>query len=93
MFERQLEFISKMCKKIGGKFMIMSETYEEVDRFATMQEPTDYKLADWKDPALCLNVAARLAKRLMLFQQKEKLYLLRYIPLFFSFIPCLFPKS
>ena len=71
MFERQLEFISKMCKKIGGKFMIMSETYEEVDRFATMQEPTDYKLADWKDPALCLNVAARLAKRLMLFQQKE----------------------
>lgn len=71
MFERQLEFISKMCKKIGGKFMIMSETYEEVDRFATMQEPTDYKVADWKDPALCLNVAARLAKRLMLFQQKE----------------------
>ena len=71
MFERQLEFISKMCKKIGGKFMIMSETYEEIDRFATMQEPTDYKLADWKDPALCLNVAARLAKRLMLFQQKE----------------------
>ncbi len=71
MFERQLEFISKMCKKIGGKFMIMSETYEEVDRFATMQEPTDYKLADWKDPALCLNVAARLAKRLMLFQLKE----------------------
>lgn len=71
MFERQLEFISKMCKKIGGKFTIMSETYEEVDRFATMQEPTDYKLADWKDPALCLNVAARLAKRLMLYQQKE----------------------
>ncbi len=71
MFERQLEFISKMCKKIGGKFMIMSETYEEVDRFATMQEPTDYKMADWKDPALCLNVAARLAKRLMLCQQKE----------------------
>jgi len=51
--------------------MIMSETYEEVDRFATMQEPTDYKMADWKDPALCLNVAARLAKRLMLCQQKE----------------------
>ena len=71
MFERQLEFISKMCKKIGGKFTIMSETYEEVDRFATMQEPTDYKLADWKDPALCLIVAARLAKRLMLYQQKE----------------------
>ena len=71
MFERQLEFISKMCKKIGGKFVVMSETYEEVDRFATMQEPTDYKVADWKDPALCLNVAARLAKRLMLCQQKE----------------------
>ncbi len=71
MFERQLEFISRMAKKIGGKFMIMSETYEEVDRFATMQEPTDYKVADWKDEALCRNVAARLAKRLMLSQQKE----------------------
>jgi len=71
MFERQLEFISKMCKKIGGKFMIMSETYEEVDRFATQQEPVDYKVADWKDEALCRNVAARLAKRLMLSQQKE----------------------
>ena len=70
-FERQLEFISKMMKRIGGKFMIMSETYEEVDRFATMQEPTDYKLADWKDEVLCRNVAARLAKRLMLSQQKE----------------------
>ena len=70
-FERQLEFISKMMKRIGGKFMIMSETYEEVDRFATMQEPTDYKLADWKDEILCRNVAARLAKRLMLSQQKE----------------------
>ena len=71
MFERQLEFISRMAKKIGGKFMIMSETYEEVDRFATMQEPTDYKVADWKDEALCRNVAARLAKRRMLIQQKE----------------------
>ena len=71
MFERQLEFISKMAKKIGGKFMIMSETYEEVDRFATMQEPVDYKVADWKDEVLCRNVAARLAKRLMLSQQKE----------------------
>lgn len=70
-FERQLEFISKMMKRVGGKFMIMSETYEEVDRFATMQEPTDYKLADWKDEVLCRNVAARLAKRLMLSQQKE----------------------
>ncbi len=70
-FERQLEFISKMMKRVGGKFMIMSETYEEVDRFATMQEPTDYKVADWKDEVLCRNVAARLAKRLMLSQQKE----------------------
>ncbi len=70
-FERQLEFISKMMKRVGGKFMIMSETYEEVDRFATMQEPTDYKVADWKDEILCRNVAARLAKRLMLSQQKE----------------------
>lgn len=70
-FERQLEFISRMMKRIGGKFMIMSETYEEVDRFATMQEPTDYKVADWKDEVLCRNVAARLAKRLMLSQQKE----------------------
>lgn len=71
MFERQLEFISKMMKKIGGKFMIMSETYEEVDRFATMQEPTNYKDADWEDEATCRNAAARLAKRLMLCQQKE----------------------
>ena len=71
MFERQLEFISRMMKRIGGKFMIMSETYEEVDRFATQQEPTNYKDADWKDEALCRNVAARLAKRLMLSQQKE----------------------
>ena len=71
MFERQLEFISRMMKRIGGKFMIMSETYEEVDRFATQQDPVDYKQADWKDEALCRNVAARLAKRLMLSQQKE----------------------
>lgn len=71
LFERQLEFISKMMKCIGGKFMIMSETYEEVDRFATQQEPTNYKDADWKDEALCRNVAARLAKRLMLSQLKE----------------------
>jgi len=70
-FERQLEFISKMQKRIGGKFMIMSETYEEVDRFATMQEPTNYKDIDWKDEVVCRNAAARLAKRLMLSQQKE----------------------
>ncbi len=70
-FERQLEFISKMMKRVGGKFMIMSETYEEVDRFASIQEPVNYKDADWKDEILCRNVAARLAKRLMLSQQKE----------------------
>ena len=70
-FERQLEFISKMMKRIGGRFTIMSETYEEIDRFASIQEPTNYKDADWTDEILCRNVAARLAKRLMLSQQKE----------------------
>lgn len=70
-FERQLEFISKMMKRIGGRFIVMSETYEEIDRFATIQEPTNYKDADWTDEVLCRNVAARLAKRLMLSQQKE----------------------
>ena len=29
-FERQLEFISKLMKHRGGKFMIMGETYEEI---------------------------------------------------------------
>ncbi|MBQ0056519.1 MAG: hypothetical protein KBT20_02580 [Bacteroidales bacterium] len=71
MFERQLEFISKMMKKRGGRFMIMSETYEEIDRFACQQEPTNYQQADFTDPALCRNVAARLAKRLILSQQRE----------------------
>lgn len=70
-FERQLESISKMMKRIGGRFMVMSETYEEIDRFATALEPVNYKDADWTDEALCRNVAARLAKRLMLAQQKE----------------------
>ena len=70
-FERQLESLSKMMKRIGGRFMVMSETYEEIDRFATAQEPVNYKDADWNDEALCRNVAARLAKRLMLAQQKE----------------------
>ena len=70
-FERQLESISRMMKRIGGKFMVMSETYEEIDRFATALEPVNYKDADWSDEALCRNVAARLAKRLMLAQQKE----------------------
>ncbi len=71
MFERQLEFISKMMKKKGGRFIIMSETYEEIDRFASAQEPTNYQNADWEDPALCRNVSARLAKRLILSQQRE----------------------
>lgn len=70
-FERQLESLSKMMKRIGGRFMVMSETYEEIDRFATATEPVNYKDADWSDEALCRNVAARLAKRLMLAQQKE----------------------
>ncbi len=70
-FERQLESISKMMKRIGGKFMIMSESYEEIDRFASVLEPINYKEADWSDEVLCRNVAARLAKRLMLAQQKE----------------------
>lgn len=71
MFERQLEFISKMMKKRGGRFMIMAETYEEIDRFACQQEPTNYQEADWEDPSLCRNVSARLAKRLILCQQRE----------------------
>ena len=70
-FERQLESLSKMMKRIGGRFMVMSETYEEIDRFATAIDPVNYKDADWTDEALCRNVAARLAKRLMLAQQKE----------------------
>lgn len=71
MFERQMEFISKMMKKRGGRFMIMAETYEEIDRFACQQEPTNYQEADWEDPALCRNVSARLAKRLILSMQRE----------------------
>lgn len=70
-FERQLEFISKTMKRIGGKFMIMSETYEEIDRFASVLDPVSYSDADWSDEVLCRNVAARLAKRLILAQQKE----------------------
>ncbi len=70
-FERQLEFISKMMKRIGGKFMIMSETYEEIDRFATVLDPVSYKDVDWNDEVLCRNVSARLAKKLMLAEQKE----------------------
>ncbi len=70
-FERQLEFISKLMKRIGGKFMIMSETYEEIDRFATVLDPVSYKDVDWSDETICRNVSARLAKKLMLAQQKE----------------------
>lgn len=70
-FERQLEFISKLMKRIGGKFMIMSETYEEIDRFATILDPVSYKDVDWNDETICRNVSARLAKKLMLAQQKE----------------------
>lgn len=70
-FERQLESISKMMKRIGSKFMVMSETYEEIDRFASVLEPISYKEADWTDEVVCRNAAARLAKRLMLAQQKE----------------------
>lgn len=70
-FERQLEFVSKLMKKKGGRFMMMAETYEEIDRFASLQEPTDYRDADWKDEILCRNVSARLAKRLILCQQRE----------------------
>lgn len=71
LFERQLEFISKLVRFRGGKFMMMSETYEEIDRFATQKAPTNYKDADFTDEALCRNVAARLAKRLILSQQRE----------------------
>ena len=71
MFERQLEFISRIMKKRGGRFVIMAETYEEIDRFACQQEPTNYQDADWTDPMLCRNVSARLAKRLILSQQRE----------------------
>lgn len=70
-FERQLEFISKLMKRKGGRFMMMAETYEEIDRFAAQQEPTDYRQADWSDEALCRNASARLAKRLILSQQRE----------------------
>ena len=70
-FERQLEFISKLMKRIGGKFMIMSETYEEIDRFAAILDPMSYKDVDWNDEVICRNVSARLAKKLMLAEQKE----------------------
>ena len=70
-YERQLEFISKMCAYRGGRFMMMSETYEEIDRFACLLDPQNYKDADFSDNTVCLNAAARLAKRLILQQQRE----------------------
>lgn len=70
-FERQMEFISKMIHRRKGMFMMMAETYEEIDRFATSQEPANYQDADFQDQNLCLNVAARLAKRLILSMQRE----------------------
>lgn len=78
-FERQLEFISKLTKYRGGKFMIMGETYEEIDRFAAMQDPTNHKEADFNDNIVCLNAAARLAKRLILAQQRENRLLIEGI--------------
>lgn len=71
MFERQLEFISKLTRHRHARFMMMSETYEEIDRFASQQAPTNYKDADFKDEAVCRNAAARLAKNLILCQQRE----------------------
>lgn len=70
-FERQLEFISRLTQYRGGRFMMMSETYEEIDRFATMQDPVSPKDADMTDEATCRNIAGRLAKRLILSQQRE----------------------
>lgn len=72
LFERQLDFISKLTRFRGARFLMMSETYEEIDRFATaMQSPTNHKDADFSDEAVCRNVAGRLAKRLILSQQRE----------------------
>lgn len=71
LYERQLEFISKMCAYRGRRFMMMSETYEEIDRFACLLDPQNYKDADFSDNNVCLNAAARLAKRLILQQQRE----------------------
>ena len=70
-FERQLEFISRLMKHRGGRFMMMSETYEEIDRFATMIDPVSPRDADFNDETVCRNIAARLAKRLILSQQRE----------------------
>ncbi|MBO5613113.1 MAG: hypothetical protein J5905_01250 [Prevotella sp.] len=71
MFERQLEFLSRIMKHRGGRFVIMGETYEEIDRFAALQDPPNHKEADFTDNIVCLNAAARLAKRLIFAQQRE----------------------
>lgn len=70
-FERQLEFISRLTYHRRGRFIMMGETYEEIDRFATMQDPANPREADFTDNMVCLNTAARLAKRLILTQQRE----------------------
>lgn len=70
-FERQLEFLSRFMRHRGGRFMMMAETYEEIDRFATAQDPVSHQEADFQDQQICCNVAARLAKRLILSQQRE----------------------
>ena len=70
-YERQLEFISKFCTYRGGRFMMMAETYEEIDRFACLMEPQNHKEADFSDNIVYLNAAARMAKRLILQQQRE----------------------
>lgn len=70
-FERQLEFISKLTHYRNGRFMILGETYEEIDRFASMLDPANHRDADFTDNIVCLNTAARLAKRLILAQQRE----------------------
>ena len=70
-FERQLEFISRLTQYRGGRFMMMSETYEEIDRFATLMDPVSHKDADFSDEAVCRNIAGRLAKKLILSMQRE----------------------
>ena len=70
-FERQLEFISKLTRHRSGRFMMMSETYEEIDRFASQMEPQSHSDSDFSDDDVCRNIAARLAKRLILSQQRE----------------------
>jgi hypothetical protein len=51
--------------------MMMAETYEEIDRFACLMEPQNHKDADFSDNIVYLNAAARMAKRLILQQQRE----------------------